>query len=96
VTRIEAGIEDLVQRIGDGTGRVLAGQTIERSDHAVYGLHRAQGDDEHEFLGLASKPLDRVSGLGLKTDSCGLVIWPTKSPRRFLDLYFKTEWAMVC
>jgi hypothetical protein len=25
------------------TGRVLSGQTIERSNDAVYGLHRAQG-----------------------------------------------------
>jgi hypothetical protein len=66
-------------------------------------LYRAQGDEEHEFLGLASKARSMVSlglaskpvatvrlvwpqnhslgfpGLGLKTDSCGLVIWPTKS-----------------
>jgi hypothetical protein len=33
------------------TGRVLDGQMIERSGDAVCGLHRAQGDEEHEFLG---------------------------------------------
>jgi hypothetical protein len=57
---------------------------------------------------LASNPLARVfrfgpqthllgfSDLGLKTDRCGLVIWPTKSPWRFLGLCPKTKWAMVC
>jgi hypothetical protein len=51
VTRIVAGVGDLVQRAGDGrTGRVLSGQTIERSDDAVCGLHRARGDEEREFL----------------------------------------------
>jgi hypothetical protein len=29
---------------------------IGRSSDAVCGLHRAQGDEEHEFLDLASKP----------------------------------------
>jgi hypothetical protein len=51
-TRIVAGIGDLVQRAGDGrTGRVLGGRTIERSDGAVCGLHRARGDGECGFLG---------------------------------------------
>jgi hypothetical protein len=50
--RIVVGVEDLVQRTGDGrTGRVLGGRTIERSGGAVCGLHRACGDEEHEFLG---------------------------------------------
>jgi hypothetical protein len=35
-------------------------------------------------------------GLGLKTDSSGLVIWSSKSPRRFLDLGLKTKRASVC
>jgi hypothetical protein len=30
-------------------------------------------------------------GLGLKTDSSGLVIWGSKSPRRFLGLGLKTD-----
>jgi hypothetical protein len=34
-------------------------------------------------------------GLGLKTGSSGLVIWASKSPRRFLDLGLKTKWASV-
>jgi hypothetical protein len=34
-------------------------------------------------------------GLGLKTGSSGLVIWASKSPRRFLGLGFKTMWDSV-
>jgi hypothetical protein len=37
------------------TGWVLGGWMIERSGDAMCGLHHAQGE-EHEFLGLASKP----------------------------------------
>jgi hypothetical protein len=41
-----------VQRTGNGrTGQILGGRAIERSGVAVYGLHRAHGDKEHEFLG---------------------------------------------
>jgi hypothetical protein len=36
------------------------------------------------------------SGLGLKTSSYGLVIWASKSPRRFLSLDLKTKQASVC
>jgi hypothetical protein len=36
------------------------------------------------------------SGLGLKTDSSGLVIWVSKSPRRFLSLCLKTKRSSVC
>jgi hypothetical protein len=43
------------------TGRVLGGQTIEVSGDAVCGLHHAQGDEEREFLDLASKPKLTVS-----------------------------------
>jgi hypothetical protein len=32
-----------------------------------------------------------VLGLDLKTDSSGLVIWASKSPRRFLGLGLKTK-----
>jgi hypothetical protein len=35
-------------------------------------------------------------GLGLKTGSSDLVIWASKSPRRFLGLGLKTKWALVC
>jgi hypothetical protein len=91
------------------TDRVLSGWTIERLGDIVCGLHQAQGDDERGFLGLASKPRSTVShglalkpvtfsffGLGLKTGSCGLVIWPIKSPRRFLGLCLKNKLATVC
>jgi hypothetical protein len=51
-TRIMARVGDLVQRTGDGrTGRILSGRTIGRSGDAMYGLHRAHGDKECEFLG---------------------------------------------
>jgi hypothetical protein len=44
-TRTVAGVGDLVQRTVDGrTGRVLGGQTVERSGGAVCGLHLAHGD----------------------------------------------------
>jgi hypothetical protein len=35
-------------------------------------------------------------GLGLKIGSSGLVIWASKSPRRFIGLGLKTKWALVC
>jgi hypothetical protein len=59
-------------------------------------------------LGLASKsvagflvePQNQGGGgfpsLGLKTGSSGLVIWASKSPRRFLGLGLKTMQASVC
>jgi hypothetical protein len=47
------GAED---RGWSSTGRVLGGWTIKRSGDSVCGLHHAQGDGEHEFLGLTSKP----------------------------------------
>jgi hypothetical protein len=58
--------------------------------------------------GLASKPVvsflvepqnqggGGFPGLGHKTGSFGLVIWVSKSPRRFLGLGLKTKWASVC
>jgi hypothetical protein len=47
-----AGVGDLVQRIGDGRiGWVLGEGMIGRSGDAVCGLHRAQRDVEHGFLG---------------------------------------------
>jgi hypothetical protein len=50
--RIMPGVEDLVQRTGDGrTSQVLGGRTIERSGDAMCDLHRARGDEKHGFLG---------------------------------------------
>jgi hypothetical protein len=58
--------------------------------------------------GLASKPAvgflvepqnqcgGGFSGLGLKTGSSGLVIWASKSPRRFLGLSLKTKQSSIC
>jgi hypothetical protein len=58
--------------------------------------------------GLASKPVvgflvepqnqggRGFPGLGLKTGSFGLVIWTSKSPRRFLGLCLKIKLASVC
>jgi hypothetical protein len=63
---------------------------------------------ETVFLGLTSKPVvgflvepqnqggGGFSDFGLKTDSCGLVIWASKSPRRFLGLCLKIKQASVC
>jgi hypothetical protein len=43
------------------TCQILGDRMIERSDDVVYDLHRAQGDEEHMFLSLASKPRSTVS-----------------------------------
>jgi hypothetical protein len=37
----------------------------------------------------------RFPGLGLKTDSSDLMIWASKSPRRFLGMCLKTKQALV-
>jgi hypothetical protein len=51
VTRIVAGVGDLVQRTGDGrTGQILGGQAIKRLGGTVCGLHRAREDEERGFL----------------------------------------------
>jgi hypothetical protein len=50
--RTVAGVEDLMQRIGDGRiGRILSGWAVERSGGTVCSLHLAHGDYEREFLG---------------------------------------------
>jgi hypothetical protein len=46
------------------TGRILDGRMIGRSGYTVCGLHRAQEDEEHVFLGLASKPWLSISQFG--------------------------------
>jgi hypothetical protein len=76
--RIKAGVRDLVQRTGDGQAHVgYGGQTIERSGDALCGLHHVQGDEEHVFLGLASKPRLTISpSLASKLGSMVLVVWP--------------------
>jgi hypothetical protein len=81
------GAEDWVW---SSTGWVLSGRMIKRSGDAVCGLHRAQGDEECGFLGLASKPRSTVSpGLaskpvpwflwfGLKTTRSDFPVWVSK------------------
>jgi hypothetical protein len=89
VTRIEVGVRDLVQRTGDSQAQV--GYSVAKSDDVVCGLHRAQGDEVHGFLRLASKPRSMVSlGLaskpvaticqwfGLKTTGMGFSISTSK------------------
>jgi hypothetical protein len=50
--RTVVGVEDLLQRIGDGrTGRELSDRAVERSGGVMCGLHRACGDVELRFLG---------------------------------------------
>jgi hypothetical protein len=45
MTRIVAGVGDLVQRAGDGrTCQVLGGLVVERSGGAMCGLHLVRGD----------------------------------------------------
>jgi hypothetical protein len=55
---------------------------------------------ETSSVGFLVKPQNqggvRFPGLGLKTDNSGLVIWASKSPRRFFGLGLKTKWASVC
>jgi hypothetical protein len=55
--------------------QILDGRTIGRSDDVVCGLYRAQGDEEHVFLGLASKPRSTISlGLASKPVTTVLVV----------------------
>jgi hypothetical protein len=51
-------------------------------------------------MGFLVEPQNQGGGgfpdLGLKISSSGLVIWASKSPRRFLGLGLKTKQASVC
>jgi hypothetical protein len=70
------GAED---RRWSSTGRVLGGRTVERSGDAVCSLHRIQGNEESEFLGLASKPRLTVSpDLAPKPVALGFPVWASK------------------
>jgi hypothetical protein len=60
-------------------GQVLGGQMIKRSGDAVCGLHQAQGDEEHEFLSLATKLRSTVSpSLASKSMASGFLVWASK------------------
>jgi hypothetical protein len=68
------GAED---RGWSSTGWLLGGRTIERSGDTMCGLYHAQGDEEHGFLGLASKPRSTVSPyLASKSVAIVLVVCP--------------------
>jgi hypothetical protein len=84
--RVVIGVGDLVQRTGNGpTGRVLGGRAIERSGGTVCGLHRARGDEEHGFLGGASKLRSTVcQWFDLKTTGTVSSVWPQNRWRLFL------------
>jgi hypothetical protein len=57
------------------TGWILSSRMIERSSDVVCDLHRTQGDEEHEFLSLSSKPRSMISpGLASKLVAMVLVI----------------------
>jgi hypothetical protein len=57
------------------------------------------GHVETRSAGFLVEPQNQGGGgfpsLGLKTGDSGLVIWVSKSPRRFLGLGLKTMWASV-
>jgi hypothetical protein len=55
------------------TCRVLSSWTVERSGDTVNGLHRAQGDEECEFLGLASKA--RSTGFPILASESTAMVW---------------------
>jgi hypothetical protein len=70
---------------------VLGGQMIDRSGDTVCDLHCAQGDEEHRFLGLASKPRSTVSlGLVSKPVATVLVVWHKNHSLGFFGLGLKT------
>jgi hypothetical protein len=59
--------------------QVLSDRMIERSGDAVCGLHRAQGNEERVFLGLASKTRSTVSfGLTSKPMILDFLVWASK------------------
>jgi hypothetical protein len=85
------------------TGRVLGGRTIDKSGDVVCGLQRAREDEEHEFLGLASKsratdfpglaskPVATISPiLASKLVATVFVIWPQNHSLGFPGLGLKT------
>jgi hypothetical protein len=77
--RVRSRRPSVEDRGWSGTGRVLSGQTIERSGDTVCVLHRAQGNEERGFHGLASKPRLTVSpSLASKSTVSGFPVWASK------------------
>jgi hypothetical protein len=55
-------------------------------------MHHALGDEEHRFLGLASKPKSIVSlGLASKPVVTVLMVWPQNHSHGFPCLVLKTD-----
>jgi hypothetical protein len=72
------------------TSQELSDRMIKMSGDVVCGLHHAQGDEEHEFLGSVSKPRSTVSpGLASKPVATVLVVWSPNHSLRFLSLGLK-------
>jgi hypothetical protein len=82
------GVED---RGWSSISRVLGDRMIRRSGDTVCSLHCAQGDEEHKFLGLASKQRLMVSpGLASKPVATILVFWPQNHSLGFPGLGLNT------
>jgi hypothetical protein len=73
--RIMPRVGDLVQRTGDVQALVV----YSVADDVVCGLHHAQGDKEHGFLDLASKPRSTVyPGLASKSVASDFLVWASE------------------
>jgi hypothetical protein len=80
--RIMAGVGDLVQRTRDGQAQVVYSVTGRTRGT----LHHARGDEEHEFLDLASKPRSMVcQWFDLKTTGSDFLVEPQNQVRRFVS-----------
>jgi hypothetical protein len=83
---------DAEDRRWSSTGQILGGWMIERSGDAMCGLHRAQRNEEREFLGLASKPRLTISpGLVSKPMATIFVVWSQNNSLGFPGLSLKTS-----
>jgi hypothetical protein len=81
---------------------------VTQVEYSVAGRSRGQvapcvvctGHVETRSVGFLAEPQNQggggFPGLGLKIGSFSLVIWASKSPRRFFGLGFKTRWSSVC
>jgi hypothetical protein len=107
---IVVGVRDLVQRTGDGQAHVrysVAGRsrgqvtlcviyTVHKETRSTSFLVWAQNQGRRFLPVWPQNGGFGFSGLDLKIDSYGLVIWATKLPQQFLDLGLKIKRAMVC
>jgi hypothetical protein len=98
-TRIEAGVGDLVWRIGNDQAQVrysVAGWSRGRvTSYAIHIIHVEQTRSAC-FFSLASKPVGMVcQWFDLKTKVNGLMICASKSLWWFLGLSLKTKWEKV-